>query len=100
MKRKVIFRPSAEADLQAIYEFIEQRNPEYASRFVGRIESYCLGFADFPERGTRRDDLRPGMRIVGFERRVLIAFTVLDETVEIAHILYGGRDISRGLRSD
>ena len=59
-----------------------------------------MGLADFPERGTKRDDLRPGIRIVGFERRILIAFTVLTETVEISQILYGGRDMTKALRSE
>jgi toxin ParE1/3/4 len=42
---------------------------------VGRIETYCFGLTDFPERGTMRDDLWPGLRTVGFERRATIAFT-------------------------
>lgn len=99
MKRKVVFRPSAEADLQSIYDYIEQNSPENASRFVGRIEAYCMSLADFPERGTGRDDLRPGIRVVGFERRIVIAFAVLADTVEISQVLYGGRDLDTALRS-
>jgi toxin ParE1/3/4 len=60
---------------------------------VERIEAYCLGFADFPERGTRRDDLMPGLRVIGFERRVTIAFHVDARTVTVDRILYGGRDL-------
>ena len=41
----------------------------------------------------RRDDLREGVRIIGFERRVSIAFTVNHDTVQIARIFYGGRDV-------
>jgi toxin ParE1/3/4 len=54
--------------------------------------------ADFPERGTRRDDLRVGLRIVGFRRQASIAFTVLEDRVEIARILYGGRNLDDALR--
>jgi hypothetical protein len=43
----------------------------------------------FPERGRRRDDLRPGLRIIGFGRRVTIAFHVAD---------YAGRDLRRAFR--
>src|ERR1051326_6309833 len=50
------------------------------------------------ERGTRRDDLRPGLRVAGFERRITIAFHVDAETLVIDRILYGGRDIHRALR--
>lgn len=41
----------------------------------------------------RRDDLFPGLRVVGFERRVTIAFHVGADTVTFLRILYGGRDI-------
>ena len=44
--------------------------------YIERIEAHCRGFADFPERGTRRDDLLPGLRITGFERRVTIATVI------------------------
>ncbi|MDZ4366104.1 MAG: type II toxin-antitoxin system RelE/ParE family toxin [Afipia sp.] len=47
----------------------------------------------FPERGTRRDDLSPGLRIVGFERRVTIAFVVEEDEVIVLNILYGGREL-------
>ena len=47
----------------------------------------CQRLSTFPERGTRRDDLRPGMRTLGYRRRVTIAFTVTDETVAIVAIL-------------
>ena len=47
----------------------------------------------FSDRGIRRDDLRPGLRILGFERRAVITFQLTAEAVTILRILYGGRDI-------
>jgi len=47
----------------------------------------------FPQRGTARNDLRPGLRTVGFERRATIAFTVKGEDVIILRILYAGRSL-------
>jgi toxin ParE1/3/4 len=74
---QVILSDSAEADLFAIYTYIAERaGVEVAFRFVERIEAYCRGFADVPERGTRRDDLGPGLRTVGFRRRATILFEV------------------------
>jgi plasmid stabilization system protein ParE len=46
-----------------------------------------------PDRGTRRDDLCPGLRVMGFERRVLIAFQINSGSVAILRILYGGRSV-------
>jgi toxin ParE1/3/4 len=98
MIREVIFRPSAVADLKEIYDYIERHSPESAARYVEWIEAYCMKLAHFSERGTRRDELKPGIRIIGMQRRVAIAFVVLEDRVEIAGIAYGGRDLIRALR--
>ena len=60
--------------------------------YIERLESYCLGFSHASERGQLRDDIRPDLRIVGFERRVTIAFAVDSTRVTILRVLYGGRD--------
>lgn len=100
MTRDVVFAPEAEDDLLQIYDFIADRaNLERAYAYVERIRSYCLAFDAFPERGVRRDELRPGLRIVGFERRVTIAFHITPVLVIIDRILYGGRDVE-GLLAD
>jgi toxin ParE1/3/4 len=41
--------------------------------------------------------LRPGVRIVGFKRRVTIAFSVADTAVEILGVFYGGRSFESAL---
>ena len=46
-----------------------------------------------PERGTRRDHIGPGLRVIGFGRRVAIAFHVGAERATIDRILYGRRDL-------
>ena len=88
------FSASAKADLFAIYDYIAERaGAEIALRFVEAIEEYCLGFANMPERGTRRDDLRKGLRTVGFRRRATIMFEVEQtaQRVVIHGIYYAGR---------
>lgn len=99
MAHKVYFRPQAEADLIALYDYIAgQGNTAVAIGYIGRIEAACLELANFPERGTRRDDILPGLRTIGFERRATIAFRVLKTRVEIVTIAYGGRDFESALR--
>ena len=46
-----------------------------------------------PNRGTEHSDLRPGLRTIGFRRRVTIAFRVKGDSVAILRILYGGRSV-------
>lgn len=38
-----------------------------------------------------RDDLGPGLRVVGFERRVTIVFKIIGDEVTVTRILYAGR---------
>jgi plasmid stabilization system protein ParE len=47
--------------------------------------------------GRARDDLRPGLRTIGFRRRVVIAFAVHEDTVEIHGVFYGGQDYETDL---
>lgn len=99
MKRyEVSFRPQAEADLSDLYRYISQEaGSDAAGGYIERIEAACLALENFPERGRRRDDLRPGLRIMGFERRATIVFQVLELEVVIIRILYGGRDYESAL---
>lgn len=97
--RQVIFAPEARDDLFELYDWIAvAASPSIALSYIERIESFCLGFTHASERGTRRDDIRPGLRIAGFERRVSIAFTVDDERVTILRLFYGGRDWEQIMR--
>ena len=94
MTHRVVFAPEAENDLLQLYLYIAEHSGDArALAYVERLERYCKGFADFPERGTCRDDLFPGLRVIGFERRVSIAFHVTVDTVTFDRILYGGRDL-------
>jgi len=96
---KVTFRPLAESDLIALYDYIAgEAGSEIAGAYIERIEAACLSLETFPQRGTRRDDIRPGLRTIGFERRATIAFRVVKSEVTIVRIFYGGRDYEGILR--
>jgi toxin ParE1/3/4 len=92
-ERDVVISPEARDDLIALYDWIAAAaHPETALKYIERIEAYCAGLRVASERGHRRDDIRPGLRIVGFERRVTIAFAVEEARVVILRVFYGGRD--------
>jgi toxin ParE1/3/4 len=98
---KVVFRPQAEADLLALYRYISEASGlGIAGGYIERIEVACMSLATFPNRGTKRDDLAPGLRTIAFERRVTIAYRVLKTRVEIVTIAYGGRDFESNFRAD
>lgn len=101
MVHRVVFSPEASTQLLSIYAYIaDQANLEIALAFTGSIVDHCESFATFPHRGTSRDDLRPGLRTIGFRRLVTIAFVVDDDTVSIIGVFYGGQDFEAALSGD
>lgn len=71
----------------------ESGYPDRARGYVDRIRVYCKKLEMYPNRGTLRDDLRPGLRLIGFEKRVTIAFTVEQDQPIILGVFYGGQDV-------
>jgi len=78
----------------------EAASPAIAERYTTAITEYCRSLSTFPHRGTRRDDIRPGLRLLGFRRRVTITLTVSNEVVMILGVFYGGQDVEAALRSE
>lgn len=97
----VVFTPEAAVQLEAIYTYIaDKAGTDIALRFTDAIINYGEGFTTFPRRGTLRNHLRPGLRVVGFKKRAAIAFAVLDKTIAIVGIFYGGQDVEGALGED
>ena len=95
-QRAVIFAPEARADLFQLYETIAgPAGRLVALAYVERLEAFCLKLDLASERGRMRDDLRPGLRITGFRRRVTVAFSVDEDRVMILRLFYGGHDWER-----
>lgn len=81
MTRRVVYSPRAERHLKGLYDWIATASsPETAERYVLSILDHCDRLADFPMVGVAHDDIRPGLRTLGFRRRAVIAFTVTEAT--------------------
>lgn len=102
MKRyAVIFTPRAERQLTHLYGTIADDSGEArAESYVGKIVAACEALSTFPERGSKRDDVRPNLRTMGFAKTATIAFSVnaTTETVAIHGVFYGGQDFETLLR--
>lgn len=99
MKRLVVYSKRAESDFVSIYRYIVMKsNPERAAAYTARIRAFCKSLETFPERGESWGNVVSGLRVVGFERRVSIAFRVAIDRVTIVRVLYGGREIERTLK--
>lgn len=93
---RVAEKPEVLTDYRMIAEHIERWTEDraLADRTVDAIRAFIKGLAVTPHRGTRRDDLRPGLRIVPFRKRTAIAIEI-DEAaavVTVLRVFYGGQD--------
>lgn len=101
MQYSVVFSPEALEQLESLYEYIaDAASPEIAYRYTSAIVTYCEGLHTFPLRGSRRDNIRPGLRITNYKKRAVIAFAVDADVVAIVGVYYGGQDYESALRWD
>ena len=96
---KLIYANEADSDLQAIYDYIAQDNPERASSYLGEIEQQILHLQEFPNIGSesKYPELKvQGIRILPFED--YLAFYTIDEkakSVNIIRVLHGSVNYKR-----
>jgi plasmid stabilization system protein ParE len=89
----VVYAPEAEAQMVDLYfQIAAAASPEIAANYTGAIVKQCESLKTFSMRGARRNDIRPGLRVFGFRRRVSIAFEVTDNIVTVLGIFYGGQN--------
>lgn len=96
MSYTVHFAPEAQNQLDAIEDYIAlaSGHPVTAANFVDGIVAYCESFETFPKRGTRRDDLLPGLRMTNYRKSTMVAFRVDTDAqvVAIIGVFHGGQD--------
>ncbi len=101
MSYRVVFSPEAEQQLTALHRYIAAAaSPDIAARYTEAIVSYCESLRTFPLRGTKRDDVRFGLRITNYKKRAVIAFDVDAELVSIIGVFYGGQNYETILQDD
>jgi toxin ParE1/3/4 len=98
---RVVLSPRAEAQLDALSDYLAaEASPDIAARYIEAIVERCASLAQFPHRGSRRDELRLGVRTIPFRRRVTIAYVVKKGEVRVLGIYYAGQDIERLLQDE
>lgn len=93
--------PEAISDLFAIQTFVaEAAGKTIADKLIDRVLAYIDGLNTAPKRGTARDEIRPGLRTITWQRTVTLIFVVDDEaaTVFVIGALFRGRDVDAALR--
>lgn len=103
MKYHIVFSPEAENQLISLYNYIaDVASPDTAIKYVDNIICYCECLHTFPSRGNMRDDVRPGLRITNYKKRIIIAFEVNEKKKEVSIIglFYGGQNYETILQED
>ena len=92
MTLPVVFSRQANRDLIKLENYLAKRFSESnADKYVRRIAAECLKIGTAPYRGTIRNEIRPGVRSTGFEKKVAIYFEAGAASVTILRVLYGGK---------
>ena len=93
---KLIYADIAVDDLQAIYDYIAQDNPERASSYLADIEQQLLRLRDFPNIGhdSKYKELKAlGIRILPFDDYLIFYIVnAKDEVINIVRVLHGSKD--------
>jgi toxin ParE1/3/4 len=97
---ELVYRPSALADLDAIFDAIEPDSPRRAASFVADIRARCRSLCEHPMLGPSRGEIRPGLRILPMLGRVVVCYRISGSTIVIGRILYGGRDFDAVIKED
>jgi toxin ParE1/3/4 len=92
MRYRLRLTREAKQDIDALARYVTERSGQtVAIAYVDRLQIFLGKLSIFPERGTERAEIRPGLRIIGFEGRLAIAFVVQGDEVRILRVLAGGR---------
>lgn len=87
---KVRFTLPALANLEAIYDYVSQYNPDAANHVKVRIKERAESLGDFPRSGKETDLPMVRVFVVG-RYPYLIFYKAEDDEVQILHVRHGAR---------
>ncbi|MEX2215298.1 MAG: type II toxin-antitoxin system RelE/ParE family toxin [Phycisphaeraceae bacterium] len=90
--------PIAQADIDAIHDYISRDNPSAADRLVFQIKAKLEGCLEFPRANTPRDDLEPGCRSIP-HGNYLIFYMPIENGIRVVRVLDGRRDVERAYKN-
>lgn len=99
MIRRILITTKASDDLDEIYNFIAQDNPDIALKFFDAARQTFNQLAKNPEIGTIYEVSKPELqglrkwRVKKFDKYIIF-YRYCEDLIEIIRILYAGRDIS------
>lgn len=96
MNYRVVHHPNVDGDLRAIKDWLLRfSDPGTPALRLAQIAESFTFLSRYPNVGTVRNEVAPGLRVVpSADRHAAVAFVVSDETREvlIIAVTYGGAD--------
>jgi toxin ParE1/3/4 len=89
---KVVQLPQAETDLDDIWWYIAQDNPDADDRFLDKIEERCQALVQFPHMGISRDELLPSLRSLPIGK-YLVFYLPIEDGIQVVRVLPAMMDI-------
>jgi antitoxin ParD1/3/4/toxin ParE1/3/4 len=89
------FSPEAKGDLQEIWVYIAQDNPDAADKLEADIYDACDRLAKNPRLGHKRRDLTDGpVLFLSVRQYYMVIYLPESKPLKIVRILHGARDVS------
>jgi toxin ParE1/3/4 len=92
LSRELCFTPEALADLEGIFLFVAADSPIRARSYIEDIRSSCRKLTTSPLIGVDRSGLRTGLRILPLWRRIVVAYELPPDRVDILRIFSARQD--------
>jgi plasmid stabilization system protein ParE len=87
---KVQYRQRALADLEDIYQYLEQRSPAGARNVLAAIHDAIGLLTEYPDSAERTSDPDIRVKVLG-RYRYKIFYRIADDAVDILHIRHAAR---------
>lgn len=95
MNYRVEITENAIDDLKERLGWIEEKaGGAVAEAYDARIRARIYSLAHFPNRGSPRDSLKPGIRSLSFERRLIIYYDIEADVVRVLRVVHAAQDQS------
>jgi toxin ParE1/3/4 len=104
MTVRILRRPKAVSDAEALADWIAHDSLDAALRFLERVEATLDHLAEFPSSGSPYQIDVPALsnlrfkRVIGFPNH-LVFYIEHKAAIEVIRILHGARDIDAELRN-
>ena len=89
---KIKFSETSRNDIESIWQYIAENNPQAANNFLLQLKDKFELLANTPKIGRLRQDVMLELRSFPYKKYVIFYFPT-DEGIEIFRVVHGSRDI-------